>query len=251
MKKRLVFIACFGFLGGCADRNTVTLTYNCEPSGALIVQQQYDNVLGVCPSSYRYQFRDHLFKSVETNVVGVTARWASGATASTSTLVTLHSDKGNKQQITLVRPQDAPGVERDLAAAAEYNAGIPERAFTENHFANYLEIARALPINQLAMAHPSAEITPPKMDPAHPLTTPDQMYSDASKEAGEQGKVEMLLTLNHDGEVKKVALESSSGFDRLDSAAVTAAASWRFLPGTVDGTPTAVKIRFRVVFKPT
>lgn len=257
MKRYFVLIACFG-LAGCAHRSPLTLTYNCAPAGALLVQQQNESVIGICPSSYRYEFPPHFFKNVEANVIGVTARWASGATASTPKLVTLYSANGMQQQITLMRPSDAPGLESDQKVAAEYAAnpalrteawGTPYRAFTEAHFADYLEIVTALPVNQLAMKYPGAEIVPPKIDPVRPLTTPDAMYPDASKDAREEGKVDMLLTLDRDGEVKKVALQSTSGFERLDAAAVGAASSWRFLPGAVDGKPTAMKMSFRVVFK--
>ena len=45
-------------------------------------------------------------------------------------------------------------------------------------------------------------------------------------------------------------VQTSSGFDRLDEVAVKEAVrSWRFLPGTINGKPSALQMPYKVTFK--
>ncbi len=54
-----------------------------------------------------------------------------------------------------------------------------------------------------------------------------------------------------DGSVGKTELLNSSGFDRLDKAAISAVRSWRLKPGLVEGIPTAMWIHVPVRFEQT
>ena len=60
----------------------------------------------------------------------------------------------------------------------------------------------------------------------------------------------MLLTVDEDGKVLDAKLDKSSGFVRLDEAAMKEALqTWRLLPGTVDGKPIKMQYKFAVTFK--
>ena len=56
-----------------------------------------------------------------------------------------------------------------------------------------------------------------------------------SHRLGEQGKVLLRVLIGVDGSAQKVELQKSSGFDRLDQAAMIAVAKWRFIPGKRNG----------------
>jgi len=74
-----------------------------------------------------------------------------------------------------------------------------------------------------------APITLPHLN-ADYLNNPAPDYPPASRELGEQGRVLLRAMINIDGTVAQVVLRKSSGFDRLDQAALDTVKNWRFVP---------------------
>jgi periplasmic protein TonB len=75
-------------------------------------------------------------------------------------------------------------------------------------------------------------------------------YPSASRRAGEEGTVRLKVLVDEKGRPRDVALANSSGFARLDQAAMEAVRKWRFAAAT-DGTNpisawTQVAITFRL-----
>lgn len=66
-------------------------------------------------------------------------------------------------------------------------------------------------------------------------------YPVESRRRKEQGTVELSLILGTDGRVETISVTRSSGFDRLDDAALSAVRRWRWAPMLRDGSP--VKVR--------
>lgn len=62
------------------------------------------------------------------------------------------------------------------------------------------------------------------------LNNPRPIYPSMSRRLGEQGKVMLEVHVQPDGSASKVSLAKSSGFPRLDEAAVDAVKRWRFVP---------------------
>ena len=62
-------------------------------------------------------------------------------------------------------------------------------------------------------------------------------YPPLSKRLGEQGQVLVRVLIGSDGVALKAELKQSSGFERLDQAALGAAMRWRYLPGRRGGVP--------------
>lgn len=93
------------------------------------------------------------------------------------------------------------------------------------------------------VAPPAAPPAPPKIvapsSDANYLNNPRPAYPSMSKRLGEQGTVQVLVHVSADGNAQKVEIKKSSGFDRLDQAALAAIAKWRFVPGKRDGVPEA------------
>jgi periplasmic protein TonB len=75
---------------------------------------------------------------------------------------------------------------------------------------------------------------PPKFGVAY-LNNPAPEYPKMSKRAGEQGKVLMRVLVSEEGNPLSVEVISSSGFERLDKAAVNAVKGWRFVPARKGG----------------
>lgn len=67
------------------------------------------------------------------------------------------------------------------------------------------------------------------------LHNPAPAYPAAARRAGEQGRVLLSVRVNARGEADSVQLRSSSGFSRLDEAAMSVVRQWRFVPATRGG----------------
>ena len=67
------------------------------------------------------------------------------------------------------------------------------------------------------------------------LQNPKPAYPPISRRLGEQGKVVVRVLIGADGLAKKTEIRQSSGFDRLDQAAVTTVMRWRYVPGKRGG----------------
>lgn len=64
----------------------------------------------------------------------------------------------------------------------------------------------------------------------------------------EQGTVILALTLDLDGRVSSISIARSSGFERLDNAALSAVRKWRWAPLVKDGKPVMVKGQVEIPF---
>lgn len=73
------------------------------------------------------------------------------------------------------------------------------------------------------------------------LSAPPPQYPLQSRRRREQGTVELLLTLGTDGAVESISVSRSSGFDRLDRAALSAVRRWRWEPTVQAGAPVRVR----------
>ena len=75
-------------------------------------------------------------------------------------------------------------------------------------------------------------------------------YPPTSRRLGEEGSVILQVLVGTDGKVQDGKIKTSSGFSRLDEAALKhALRAWRFTPGTEDGAPVTVWHSVKVTFK--
>jgi len=70
--------------------------------------------------------------------------------------------------------------------------------------------------------------TPPRFD-ADYLHNPSPEYPALSRRLGEQGRLMLRVLVGIDGNAREVDVERSSGYPRLDAAAVAAVRHWRFV----------------------
>lgn len=69
------------------------------------------------------------------------------------------------------------------------------------------------------------------------LRNPKPGYPAASRRLGEQGTVQIRVFVTVAGEAKRVELKASSGFPRLDRAALDSVERWRFVPAKREDKP--------------
>ncbi len=81
---------------------------------------------------------------------------------------------------------------------------------------------------------PPAKVELPRSDADH-LNNPVPPYPPVSKRLGEEGTAVVRIFVGADGLPQKAELRTSSGHERLDSAALAAVMKWRFKPGTRGG----------------
>jgi len=90
------------------------------------------------------------------------------------------------------------------------------------------------PVAQQTVAAKAVEL--PSSD-AQYLSNPRPPYPLLSKRMGEQGRVVIRALIGVDGAATQAVVKQSSGFDRLDQAALATAQSWRYVPGKRAGVP--------------
>jgi len=94
------------------------------------------------------------------------------------------------------------------------------------------------------MPEPAVEAPPAR--PAGPVTLSDELsvacperrppaYPPLSRRLNEEGKVLLRVELDEHGSVSSARVETSSGFPRLDEAALAAVRTWRCTPARRDG----------------
>ena len=95
------------------------------------------------------------------------------------------------------------------------------------------------PLSGSAQAAPPARVELPSSS-ADYLNNPKPVYPPASKRMGEQGLVVVRVLIGADGQAQRAELRQSSGFERLDQAALATTLKWRYVPGKRAGQPEAM-----------
>jgi protein TonB len=77
----------------------------------------------------------------------------------------------------------------------------------------------------------------------------EEWYPDASKRANEEGRCIVQMTVSTSGKVTSEALQTSSGFPRLDEACLKAVHGAQMLPATEEGKPVEKTVSVPIVWK--
>ncbi|MES2510818.1 MAG: energy transducer TonB [Pseudomonadota bacterium] len=83
-------------------------------------------------------------------------------------------------------------------------------------------------------AAPSMQL--PSSDASY-LQNPKPPYPPMSRRLNEQGKSIIRVLIGIDGQPQKADIAKSSGYDRLDQAAMATVMRWRYVPGKRNGVP--------------
>lgn len=111
------------------------------------------------------------------------------------------------------------------------------------------QIAAPPPPPPKVEAKPAGVRTPPSTQGRGARITQPE-YPPSSRRAGEEGTVTLQCQVNEQGRSSECRVAKSSGFEKLDEAAVKEVQrNWRFVPGKEDGKPVAMQHTFAVTFR--
>lgn len=137
-------------------------------------------------------------------------------------------------------PVPTPAPEPTTAAPSE-----PEPvATTANSVAASSSSTAATAAAAEAAAPAGPPAPPPKIElpsaSAAYLNNPPPPYPALSRRLGEEGRVVVRVRIEPDGTASAAEIRVSSGYPRLDEAALTAVRQWRYIPGKRNGVPEAM-----------
>lgn len=90
-------------------------------------------------------------------------------------------------------------------------------------------------------------ITPPNAH-ANVLNNPPPLYPRQSRRRGEQGKVVLAAEIASNGRALQALVNISSGYPRLDQAALESVLKWQFIPGKKAGMPQVMWVNIPINF---
>jgi protein TonB len=100
----------------------------------------------------------------------------------------------------------------------------------------------------VAVAPPApAPVTPPRFN-AEYLNNPPPAYPQLSRRTGEEGRVMLRVLVNERGLPDEVQIRTSSGFPRLDTAALETVRQWKFVPARRGDTPVSAWVLVPISF---
>lgn len=80
------------------------------------------------------------------------------------------------------------------------------------------------------------------------LHNPPPRYPPLSRRLGEQGQVLLRVRIEVDGTASQAEIRASSGYTRLDQAALQTVLTWRYVPGSRNGVPEAMWFNIPILF---
>jgi protein TonB len=146
----------------------------------------------------------------------------------------------------VVRPAPQPVAITAPEPAPQAPAAVPAPQPVINTALPATEVATPVP------PAPPAPPAPPRLDlpssSADYLNNPPPPYPPLSKRLGEQGRVVVRARIEVNGSASQAEIRTSSGYERLDQAALQTVKRWRYLPGKRAGVPEAMWFNIPIQF---
>jgi len=138
-----------------------------------------------------------------------------------------------------VTPQPVISEPSALPAAAE-------TASSENPVKSE-QVAQPVEVSAKDKNEAEPVIEPPRFGAAY-LNNPAPAYPSLSRRSGEQGRVLLKVLVSEKGLAETVQLDSSSGYEKLDRAAIEAVRKWSFIPAKRSNQPVSAYVLVPVKF---
>lgn len=145
-----------------------------------------------------------------------------------------------------VEPTPTPVLQAEPASATALPVAANKQPGDSTTAAPTAAPANAAPVRQAGPA-PASALVLPSAD-ADYLNNPPPAYPRQSKRMGEQGTVVVRVLIGLQGMAEKAEIRTSSGFARLDQAALETVQRWRYVPGKRNGSPEAMWFNVPVRF---
>jgi protein TonB len=91
------------------------------------------------------------------------------------------------------------------------------------------------------------KVEPPRFGAAY-LENPAPAYPSQSRRIGEEGRVLLRVLVSEKGDAANVEVDSGSGSERLDQAALNAVKKWRFIPAKRNNQPISAYVIVPIKF---
>ena len=79
--------------------------------------------------------------------------------------------------------------------------------------------------------------------------TPQPHYPDSARRDGKEGRVLLRVLVDDEGRTKAIEVNTSSGHEMLDQAAIAALRKWRFVPARASGNPVETWVKVPIEFQ--
>ncbi|MEO7159333.1 MAG: TonB family protein [Polaromonas sp.] len=139
------------------------------------------------------------------------------------------------QKEAAIKPPARPQAQPLAIADPTPSPNAPAGSLTPALVPTPAPVAEAPAAHSAPPAPPAATAVQLPSSNAGYLQNPKPAYPPLSKRLGEQGKVVVRVLIGADGVAQKAELRQSSGFDRLDQAALDTVLKWRYVPGKRGG----------------
>jgi periplasmic protein TonB len=152
------------------------------------------------------------------------------------------NDSSDFVPIDPVAPADPPPGQHvdkvDIAPVVPSTVDTPIVDYDHSGWTVTQPPTRTDPIARIETVVPTPVIMQPQIDTQRGLREP--IYPAQEIRLGHTGTVLLAVEVLPNGKVGALRLVQSSGYPRLDEAAIKAAREWRLIPGTRDGMATAM-----------
>ncbi len=131
---------------------------------------------------------------------------------------------------------------------------VPVDVAEVSKFIETLEVAKNVARSQESLTKKAdlepeleSQVEPPKFGAAY-LNNPAPEYPALARRKGEQGRVLLKVLVSETGMAEKVQVDTSSGFGKLDQAAVEAVKKWSFIPARRSNQPVSAYVLVPIKF---
>lgn len=136
-----------------------------------------------------------------------------------------------------IKPPDFPPISTQPRPAAQSKPSAKPRPISNSELSGQDEITQQSSQGAQGTARPDY------------FRNPAPAYPEASRRAGHEGRVLLVVQVSAQGRVDTISVQSSSGHTALDNAAVNTVKKWVFKPAIAAGVPIRSNVKIPIRFE--
>jgi periplasmic protein TonB len=142
---------------------------------------------------------------------------------------------------------EQPVIEPEIENVVQVDEPMPQVEFEEAPVVPPSDVP--MPASNNAIAATPSETAPAVARELKTSSRPDPIYPAQSRRLNEEGTVRVKVLVDERGRPQEVSVAKSSGFERLDQAAIEAVRKWRFVAATDGRSPIMAWTQVAVTFQ--